>query len=142
MKGKILAALITLLAVGFLPHQARAQQVYTQTTVSVNSATVPVSVIPSTSIKSTWAIKPRSTAANPILCFTYTGSVPGSAPANCASAGAGAGCMELIAAQPWSDASNSYNTEANVAYQTAFNQGVACVLSTGSTAVVTDGAYR
>lgn len=140
MKLWNLIALSAILAIT-LPLFAHAQFAYVTTSVSITSTTVPVAVIPSTDLKSTWMIKPRSTAVVPVLCFTYSGALPGSAPANCSSPGSGAGCTELVASQPMSDGQNFYS-EANGNFQTALNQGVACVLSTGSSAVTVDGKYR
>lgn len=138
MKIRILAIIAVLIC--FAPHPARAQQVYTISTVSINSTTVPVSVIPVTGPKAEWRISLRAAGTNPILCFPYTGTLPASAPANCSSPGAGSGCEEVSATVPISDFSNFYSAS-NPGYQTAFGSGWACVLETGS-AETAAGRYR
>lgn len=100
---------------------------YTQATVSVNSATVPVSIIPP-GTKISYSLKPRAAAAVSILFFAYSGTLPGSAPSN---------VMELAAGVLFSDFDprGSYETD-------AMGQGIAAVLETGSTAVTVDAIWK
>lgn len=93
---------------------------YGQVTVTVTSTTVPVQIIPVTG-KTSWTLKPR-TGATSILVFAFSGSVPGSAPAN---------TMEIQAEQSLSDADNlmSYETD-------SMQQGWAAVLTAAGTATV------
>lgn len=144
MKLRNLAALAVAFVLA-LPLIARAASGfhYTQNTVSVTSTTVPVSVIPSTDLKATWLVKLRSTGANPVLCFHYSGALPGAAPAACSTPAAtiDAGCMELTTSQPLRDGSNNYASASNTQYQTAMNDGIACVLSTSGAETV-DAIYR
>ena len=100
---------------------------YTISTVSVTSSTIPVSLMPPTD-KSSWMIRVRSAAANSVLLFNYSGTLPGSAPGN---------SFELAAGQFINDqdAIGSYETD-------AMQQGWAAVLETGSTAVTVDSIYR
>ena len=148
MKGKILAALIALLVVGFLPHQARAQIapsfLYPQYTISVGSTSTPACVIPYTAgPKATWGINLRAAGTNPILCWAYfTSSCPAAVPSTCVNGGSGAtGCWEVTNTKPWADFSNYYASASNPSYQTALTAGIACVLETGS-AELADGWYR
>lgn len=100
---------------------------YTQTSVSITSATVPT-VIFAPADRVAWTIRVRANAANNILVFAYTGTVPGAAPG---------GVMELGAAQFLSD------NDSIASYQTdAMMQGWAAILETGSTAVAVDAIYR
>jgi hypothetical protein len=100
---------------------------YTQATVSVTSATAPVSIIPPGD-KISYSLKPRAGAASAILFFAYSGSLPGSAPAN---------VMELAAGVIFSDFDprGSFATD-------AMGQGIAAVLETGSTAVTVDAIWK
>ena len=142
MKFRImLAALVCALALAFAVRHAHAQWTYTYAinTVSVNSATVPVSVCPAVP-KASYCVKVRAAAANPIECFFYTTTLPGSAPANCQSAGAGAGCDEVSVGAPLCDAVNDYPSTNQ--QNGPFGQGVACVFQTSGSSVTTDCVYR
>ena len=121
--------------------RAQAAPGNTQFTVSCGSSTTPASLIPSTVIKSSFAINPDPSGANAVYIFSYVGTLPTSPPANCTSAGTGAGCIKLAAGQPYADAQNWFSSgEAN--FQSAFNDGWACVIASGGSAVVVSGNYR
>jgi hypothetical protein len=100
---------------------------YTQATVSVTSATVPVSIIPPGD-KISYSLKPRAAGAVPILFFFYSGTLPGSAPSN---------VMELVASEGFSDFDprGSFSTD-------AMGQGIAAILESGSTAVTVDAIWK
>jgi len=94
---------------------------------SVTSATVPVSLMPPGN-KVSYMIKVRNAAAVPVLLFPYSGTLPGSAPAN---------VFELAPGQFFSDEDpiSAYLTD-------AMGQGWAAVLESGVTAVAVDAAWR
>lgn len=100
---------------------------YGQATVSVTSATTPVSLIAPTD-KASWLVKPRAAAAVPILVFFYSGTLPSSAPANVMEVSPGTGFSD-------SDYSMSYHTD-------SMQQGIAAVLESGTTAVTVDAVWK
>ena len=102
-------------------------QVYTVQTSSVNSATVPVNVLP-VGAKKTWCVRPRTGAAASLLCFPYNGAIPTAVPTASA-------VQELSAGQPLCD-------KLEFTADTALNEAWACVLETGSTTVTTDATFR
>jgi hypothetical protein len=121
MRLRIIALACVFTMIGNL---AWAQQ-YTQLSTSVTSSSVPINVLPA-GLKKAWCIRPRSTAANPVLCFAYNGTIPGSPPTN---------TQELSAGFQQCD--NLYPVG-----DTAVSEPWACVLSTGVTAVTVDATYR
>ena len=126
-------------------RKAESQWTYTylQTSVSINSATVPVSVIPAVP-KSSYCVKVLAAAANPIYCFAYGGSGPAlgsSAPANCQSTGTGAGCWEVSVGNPLCDAVNQTENTTNQ-QNGPFAQGIACEFQTSGSSVTAEGIYR
>lgn len=100
---------------------------YSQATVSVTSATAPVSLI-APGDKTAWWVRTRTGAAVSVLIFFYTGALPGSAPA---------GVYEVPAGNVVTDADpmDSYQLD-------AFGSGIAAVLASGTTAVTVDAFWR
>jgi hypothetical protein len=99
---------------------------YSQASVSINSATVPVSIMPPGD-KTAWTIRVRSEATTNILLFAYSGALPGSAPT---------GLLELAPGQAFTDADQrgSYLTD-------SMQQGWAAVLLTTGPVTV-DAVWR
>jgi hypothetical protein len=146
MRNRIKAALIVafLCYLGFVA--ARVVQATTAAgsadfNVNCNSSSTPVSLIPSGQYKYAEMINPDPSGANAVYIFHYTGTLPGSPPANCTSAGSGAGCVKLAAGQPFYDSYN-YFSLVNPFAEPAFNDGIACVFASGGSAVAVSGYYR
>jgi hypothetical protein len=123
---------------------------YTCYTVSVNSSTTPVGVLPVNPPykPSAWSINER--AANPsatpaaanILVFPYIGvTVPTGVPSACASPSTtltNTGCYEVTPTKPFSDSVNCDQPSC----VGPIGQAWAAVLESGSTAVTTDSCIR
>ena len=137
MRKTILAALFLMLCAS----SAHAQQHYIDYNKACNSSTTPVSLIPSTTIKSSYTAVPDLSGANAVYIFHYSGTLPTSPPANCTSAGTGAGCVKLAPGQPYNDAQNYFGST-NQNFQTSFNDGLACVIAGGGSTVNVSGSYR
>lgn len=105
-----------------------ADGIYTQQSTSVSSATVPANVLPS-ALRESWCIKPRSTGAVPVICFSYQGAIPTAVPTASA-------VYEIAPGQPLCDALGGEHADV------ALNEAWACVLSTGVTAVTVDSTWR
>jgi len=88
---------------------------------SVNSTTVPVQVLAPGNYAA-WSVSTKSTAAVPILCFEFTGTVPGSVPTN----------YNFFV----SPGQTYYDNQAQIV-KLLPNYGVGCVLDSGVTAVAT-----
>ncbi len=108
-----------------LAATARAQ-IYTDTVASCNSATTPVSVLaPASSADRTsftcW-VDPTAATTDPVLIWSYNGATPTSIPA---------GAGKLVAGESVTDSAGTAHPQANG----ALNEGLACALVSGSTAV-------
>lgn len=99
-----------------------------QTTV-VNSATVPVSLIPPGFMSASWVIRNRAGSAVAALVFPYTGALPGVAPANAFELSQGATLSDFLASA-FSGADSGIGV------------GWAAVLETGATAITVDAIWR
>lgn len=140
MKRRITFAFL-LIAFGLLLiyKHAHAQGLrnYTCKTTSVTSASVPVSIAAPQSMTA-WIAHTVSGAAVSAQIFPYVTTLPGSAPANCTSGGAGAGCMEV--------ASNAYVTDQVTCMTPTCLDGVGngwgAVLASGVTAITVQFCWR
>lgn len=101
---------------------------YQQATVSVTSATVPVSIVAPGFMSRGWSLRVRSAAAAPILLFSYRGALPGAAPAN---------AREVAAGETFEDRLSSAYSGAD----DGIGDGLAAVLESGATAVTVDIWY-
>jgi len=102
---------------------------YAQKSTSVASSSSPVAVIPAGSQVVDWFAKPRSSpAADNVLCWWFTGAVPSATPSPAA-------VMELVPSGSWYDQWTPPVSPPN-------QQGLACVLESGSTAITVDAAWR
>lgn len=154
MKAKyaIWALLLGALAVeGLAWAQANpANSGYVCYTVSVNSSSTPVGMLPANPPfkPSSWAINERAAnasatpAAANILVFPYAGAtVPAAAPSACASPTTtliNTGCIEVTPTKPFSDAVSCDNPSC----VGPIGEGWAAVLESGSTAVTADSCIR
>jgi hypothetical protein len=144
----IMAALLVLVAAGFAVAQTATQ--YVCYTVSVNSASVPVALLPLNppSKPASWVINERAAnatgtaAATNILAFPYVGVVvPTGVPSACASPTTtltNTGCIEITPTKPLSDAI-ACDQPSCVG---PMGQAWAGVLESGSTAVTADSCER
>jgi len=119
---------------------------YTCGTVSVNSASVPVEVLPDQEM-TTFLVNERAAnasatpAAANILVFPYRGTVPTGVPSACASPSTtwtATGCNEVTPTKPFSD---GVGCDAPTC-KDAIGQSWAAVLESGSTAVTVDSCFR
>ena len=101
-------------------------QNYTSQSTSVTSTSVPINVLPAAQ-KKEWCIRPRSTAANPVLCFAYQGAIPTAVPTASA-------VQELSA--------GIFLCDSLVPVGNNIDEAWACVLATGATAVTVDATWR
>lgn len=101
---------------------------YKQVTVSINSSSVPVSIVAPGFMSRGWNVRVRTGAAASILLFSYRGALPGAAPAN---------VREVAPGENYGDTISSAFSGAD----DGIGDGLAAVLETGTTAVTVDLWY-
>ena len=101
----------------------------TQATVTVSSATTPISLVPPGFKYAGWVMRNRTASAVGALVFAYIGAVPGSAPAD---------TWELSPGNTLND----NLTSAASGVDSGLSLGWAAVLETGVTAITVDVIYR
>ena len=144
----IMATLLVLVATGFALGETATQ--YLCYTVSVNSASVPVGILPPNppSKPAAWSINERAAnasatpAAANVLVFPYTGAVvPTGVPSACASPTTtltNTGCYEVTPTKPLSDAVTCDQPSC----VGPIGQAWGAILESGSTAVTVDSCER
>lgn len=122
-------SIVTVAMVAAMDFAALGQFVptYAQKSVSVASSSSPTAVIPAGSQVTDWFARPRSSpSGNNVLCWWFTGAVPSATPA---------AAMELAPGSAWYD-------QFIPPVSPPLQQGLACMLETGSTAQTVDTAWR